>query len=743
MSQGATHLDYELPWSGEAFSEKLLAFDTETEAIRGPGHNPRVVLATASDGARHAVLRPEQFSDFFLLHRHHEFVGHNWAFDHWVLDKYLGEHSHVLALAVLWQLVEENKVHDTMLLDMLVRLARGEGEKGHGEGKLLARNLGKLSQAYGVTEADKESPYRTRFSELWQELSWHFPHLRPFFDYAVTDTIATVELYHKLRRECEQACVANGVAEDVRSVYGDLTGGLQVKASIALLAITRLGVRVDQQQVAAQEALLREEHTKLFRNLEEKCPSLFKRYKKKNSGGYVYTVKGHTPAVDNKALTRVLENSCATLSLPVPKSKGKLGRTSLAHDDWAPHQGKDAFITDWLRFAEVGKLLGFCENIKASGDRARSRYNVLMRTGRISCQNINLTQIPRGKQFREMFAATPGYLLLSIDYKYIELRTLAAVLLKAYGKSVLAQTILENKDPHTLTAAMLCGMTYEELQRALRDDAHPEHEKAADFRQKAKICNFSIPGGLGAVKLVEYAKVNYGVVMSLREANTFREKIIKEVYPELALYLADTTLQDLSRALGLHPDTVAPVLDELCYRKGQEEDSRGMVLYCMGRVAAGKPLKRDGREFQKEFQKKLWMALSDCTAMSDKADVEIKESISRRAGSQELYNALFSATSITLTGRVRGGCTYTQARNNPFQALAADGIKMALWELLKKGHRVCGMIHDELLVELSEAAAEEGAREVEKVMITEMEKVLGGNMPVACSWKLGTRWAKG
>ena len=43
---------------------------------------------------------------------------------------------------------------------------------------------------------------------------------------------------------------------------------------------------------------------------------------------------------------------------------------------------------------------------------------------------------------------------------------------------------------------------------------------------------------------------------------------------------------------------------------------------------------------------------------------------------------------------------YTQARNTPFSGLAADGAKMALWNLTHIGFRVSAFVHDEFVIEL-------------------------------------------
>jgi hypothetical protein len=106
---------------------------------------------------------------------------------------------------------------------------------------------------------------------------------------------------------------------------------------------------------------------------------------------------------------------------------------------------------------------------------------------------------------------------------------------------------------------------------------------------------------------------------------------------------------------------------------------------------------------------------------------------------------LFSSGVVTLTGRARGRVSFSQARNTPFQALAADGAKLALWRLVSEGFRVVGFIHDEILVELPDEGGFVSKAKVDRVveiMCTEMQQVLGGDMPVACEAALATCWSK-
>lgn len=58
-----------------------------------------------------------------------------------------------------------------------------------------------------------------------------------------------------------------------------------------------------------------------------------------------------------------------------------------------------------------------------------------------------------------------------------------------------------------------------------------------------------------------------------------------------------------------------------------------------------------------------------------------------------------SLTNTTITGRMRADCTYTAFLNTSFQGLAADGAKIAMWELQKAGFKIVGFCHDEVVIE--------------------------------------------
>ena len=78
----------------------------------------------------------------------------------------------------------------------------------------------------------------------------------------------------------------------------------------------------------------------------------------------------------------------------------------------------------------------------------------------------------------------------------------------------------------------------------------------------------------------------------------------------------------------------------------------------------------------------------------------------------------------TLTGRLRADTTYCAEKNTPFQGLAADGAKIALYNLMDSGFKIVGFVHDEIITEVPENTSEEMRRLQEKIMIDSMSLVV-------------------
>lgn len=79
---------------------------------------------------------------------------------------------------------------------------------------------------------------------------------------------------------------------------------------------------------------------------------------------------------------------------------------------------------------------------------------------------------------------------------------------------------------------------------------------------------------------------------------------------------------------------------------------------------------------------------------------------------------------VTRTGRIRGDVTYCAGKNTPFQGLAADGAKIAMYYLDHAGFNIVAFVHDEIVSEVPEDKAEEMLKEQERIMIEAMKQVV-------------------
>ena len=124
-------------------------------------------------------------------------------------------------------------------------------------------------------------------------------------------------------------------------------------------------------------------------------------------------------------------------------------------------------------------------------------------SGRTSCQNPNLQQVPRTKDVRAIYKAPKGRLFFEADYSQLELRIAA----EYSGDPTMMDIYLNNGDIHTTTAKLMTG----------------GREPTKEERNKAKAVNFGFLYGMMAKKFVDYAYDSYGVVFTLPEATQFRE----------------------------------------------------------------------------------------------------------------------------------------------------------------------------------------------------------------------------
>lgn len=157
------------------------------------------------------------------------------------------------------------------------------------------------------------------------------------------------------------------------------------------------------------------------------------------------------------------------------------------------------FLEPWLEQAIDGRL--------------HPTFNVdTVRTGRTSCQEPNLQQVPRDKALRSLFNASPGYVLFECDYSQLELR----VACHYANERAMMDIYHNNGDIHTRTAQSITG----------------KNEVTKEERGKAKAVNFGFLYGMSAKGFVNYAKTGYGVIVSEQEATEIRARFF-QTYKDL------------------------------------------------------------------------------------------------------------------------------------------------------------------------------------------------------------------
>ena len=119
----------------------------------------------------------------------------------------------------------------------------------------------------------------------------------------------------------------------------------------------------------------------------------------------------------------------------------------------------------------------------------------------------------------------------------------------------------------------------------------------------------------------------------------------------------------------------------------------------------------------------------------------------------DTYLAGQDTTWIPIVGTelIRGEATCSAACNTPFQGRAAMGAKVALFDVAEAcyakpespayGSRPCAFIHDEVLAEVPIAKASTAAKEIARLMVQGMAKVIP-ELPITAEPALMERWYK-
>lgn len=413
-------------------NEAFVGFDTETTEL--DPYRGDLRLVQLSDGRNTQVIDLKPFAKSGDLRTNPDLeplrriladgrqvkVAHNAKFDAKWVRHHLG--------------VEMEGIFDTYLASQLI--AAGDSDRRH--------SLADAAQFFTGTELDKTE----------QVSDWSAAELAPSqIEYAARDAAIMVPLRERM-------------AERLRSDDLEKVAALEFECTMPIAEMELNGIFLDEPRWREQ---LEKVKVAQVRSADELQDLL--------SAGVAQASLFGRSEINLDSQVQVTD-ALVNLGVPVPNTTRAWQLQPLAE--------KFPVVQKLLEYRGVAKsLTSFGENILEFIEPKTGRIHADFRqigapTGRFSCSNPNLQQIPHEQNYRRCFRAPDGKKLVIADYSQIELRILA----EFSGDQNFIKAFVSGEDFHSMTASQVFNVKPEDV--------------TADQRSFAKRLNFGIVYGVGA-----------------------------------------------------------------------------------------------------------------------------------------------------------------------------------------------------------------------------------------------------
>lgn len=274
-------------------------------------------------------------------------------------------------------------------------------------------------------------------------------------------------------------------------------------------------------------------------------------------------ITNHTVA---KWLEETVDESVLEIWPRTPKGKLSVTKDVFKEFEFIPA------ITPLANYHRAETLLStfgdsLLHNINPETKRLHASYSIIgARTGRFTCKEPNLLNLPRDSSVRSIFVPREGCCLICADYSQIELRIAAELsqdktMLKAFSDGV---------DIHTFTTAKI-------LRKNITDVTKEE-------RTLGKALSLGLLFGLGAPKFVKYIFTNFGKIISIIEG----KELINEYYELYSNYREWQLAQAKAAEVSHKATTVCGKLRKLdadrTYSMSMNQPIQGSAAEVMGRA---------------------------------------------------------------------------------------------------------------------------------------------------------------
>lgn len=366
---------------------KILAFDTETHLIQPGNLTPKLVCVTFADEKSSHIVNAQQGLDAIeeSLKDGYSLVGHNVAFDLAVLTN-----ARPSLFPLVFAAYADNRIYDTKVREELNDIAIGRVVMGSkhmvnikGQWVMCDYSLAGLARRYLQKDrsAQKEQPdaWRFRYAELDGVPISEWPEEAR--SYALEDAVDTYKIF-----------------QAQQTPHDEFT---HTRAAWALHLMSAHGIRTDEAAVHKLEAELLEEQKRNRRRLVKAGILKAKRMTPKELRDgkvpdFVEDNKNMRWAKDTKRIKEYVQRVYARKGIKPPLTE--TGEVSTDKDTL--NESGSLLLSLLSDSGGVDKILQTYVPVLKHGIQApiNARFNVLVNSGRTSCSQPNLQNLPTGRR---------------------------------------------------------------------------------------------------------------------------------------------------------------------------------------------------------------------------------------------------------------------------------------------------------------------------------------------------------
>jgi uracil-DNA glycosylase family 4 len=342
-------------------------------------------------------------------------------------------------------------------------------------------------------------------------------NLEDHCEYLAKDVLYTLKLKHTLSKQFDH---------EIENVFYNL----MIPVSNLFTEVEYNGVYIDTDKMVEAENFLRGEVTRYEKELKE--------YGNVNWNSSQQLAKLLFDDLKLDVIERTDKGAISTSKSVLKRIDHPVAKSILGYREVSKQLS--SFIEGWKPFIKNSRL------------HPTFRLNGTV-TGRPSCSNPNLQQVPRDPRIRSLITAPPGKVLVEFDLSQAELRLAADAsqdtnMIEAFNNNVdihwktgmgTMKQGRSNEEDLLSTATEISGNSitdydegYDIVYEAGPDKASSVNPVFSNIRKKAKAVNFGFIYGMWHTKFARYAKDEYGIDVNEKEAENIRN-LFFETYPKL------------------------------------------------------------------------------------------------------------------------------------------------------------------------------------------------------------------